>query len=190
MSQHTAVEYRFISHFCADSILMEARSTRLRTRSPVLSVSFSSGLCYNVLDDAAFTDSQNQYVTRREKQMTEIVRSPSAAIAIAIFLAATLVSLPKVRAEEALTANDIFGRWCGTVLDYEITPTMLTVTFHSNGRKRVLQIDKLNVGKTWIELVWKEGGNTAFAEFSADKTKMAQAKNAAGYGPRREFHRC
>lgn len=94
-------------------------------------------------------------------------------------------------AQDALSPGDMVGRWCGETANYVFSPERLIVTTLSDNSKRIMEVDKVNVGKNWVEYVWKYGGNTVFSEFSADKQKMTQAANRGrDKGPRRDFRRC
>jgi hypothetical protein len=83
---------------------------------------------------------------------------------------------------DAMTYKDIAGQWCGDVTDYVFTPDTLTVKFH-DGRPD----NEFKITKDWLNADGKES-ITVFAEFSGNKTTMAQ--QGSGDKPRRAFHRC
>lgn len=98
--------------------------------------------------------------------------------------------------QDALTADVLLGRWCGETTNYTFSGTELRVDFH-NGGSRVLRIDHIKTGDTWVDVHWvgkRDDGssnNTVFSEFSADRNVMFQAANVGGdKGPRRRFWRC
>ncbi len=90
-----------------------------------------------------------------------------------------------------LNEDDIFGKWCGQTTNYVFTRNSLTVTWHNSSDRRVLRIRKYDFSDQWIDVVYDDGGNTIFGEFSADGRRMAQQPNTHGdKGPRRSFRRC
>lgn len=104
--------------------------------------------------------------------------------------------ISSAHADGAISFKDIEGRWCGEITDYVFTRDELTVEFHDGRDDRVLAIKGINTGvdksnNGWIEFVWKERGNTVFADFTPNKREMAQQANVGGdNGPRRVFKRC
>ena len=76
----------------------------------------------------------------------------------------------------AITYEDIAGQWCGDVTDNVFTPDTLTVKFHDNRPDNVFKITKY----TYTNDNWLNGDEklfTIFAEFSGNKTTMAQQGN-------------
>lgn len=91
----------------------------------------------------------------------------------------------------ALSADDILGKWCGETTNYVFARNALTVTWHDRNDRRVLGIRKYDFSEEWINVIFDDGANTVFAEFSADGRRMAQQPNTHGdKGPRRPFRRC
>lgn len=90
-----------------------------------------------------------------------------------------------------LAYSDIAGTWCGDTTNCRFTRNNLKVTFRANKSNRVLKIKKYEFSETWINVIYADGGNTAFAEFGRDGRTMAQQPNTGGdKGPRRPFRRC
>jgi hypothetical protein len=91
----------------------------------------------------------------------------------------------------ATTYEDIAGQWCGDVTDYVFTPDTLTVKFHDDRPANVFKITKYTYTDDSVRIDWLNGDEeliTVFAEFSGNKTTMAQ--QGSGDKPRRAFHRC
>jgi hypothetical protein len=111
---------------------------------------------------------------------------------VAVLLAFVLaLALSDGKAQNALSADVLLGRWCGEITAYSFTRDRLTVTFFNGSPQRILRIKTVNVGDGWIEVVWdpRDGNNTVFEEFTSNS--MVQAPNTTGdMGPRREFRRC
>jgi hypothetical protein len=92
---------------------------------------------------------------------------------------------------DAMTYEDIAGQWCGDVTDYVFTPDTLTVKFHDARPANVFKITKYTYTNDSVRIHWLNGADElvmAFAEFSGNKTAMAQQENDDK--PRRPFHRC
>lgn len=119
--------------------------------------------------------------------MNRIVRACARAAAT-VGVMASLVA--PVNGAEPIVFEDILGKWCGEITNYVFTREKLTVYFHSGGT-RELRIQKINPGTTWLDLHWRESGNTVFGDFTPDKNVMFQFANTTGdKGPRRRFRRC
>jgi len=91
----------------------------------------------------------------------------------------------------AITYEDIAGQWCGDVTDYVFTPDTLTVKFHDNRPANLFKITKYTYANDSVRIHWLNGADElvmVFAEFSGNKTAMAQQENEDK--PRRAFHRC
>jgi hypothetical protein len=91
----------------------------------------------------------------------------------------------------ATTYEDIVGQWCGDVTDYIFAPNTLTVKFHDDRPANVFAITKYTYTNDSVRVYWLNGADElvmVFAEFSGNKTVMAQQENEAK--PRRAFHRC
>jgi hypothetical protein len=91
----------------------------------------------------------------------------------------------------ATAYEDIAGQWCGDVTDYVFTPDTLTVKFHDNRPANVFKITKYTYTNDSVRINWLNGADElvmVFAEFSGNKTAMAQQENEDK--PRRAFHRC
>ena len=91
----------------------------------------------------------------------------------------------------AITYEDIAGQWCGDVTDYVFAPNTLTVKFHDDRPANVFQITKYTYTNDSVRINWLNGADElvmVFAEFSGNKTAMAQQENEDK--PRRAFHRC
>jgi len=91
----------------------------------------------------------------------------------------------------ATTYQDIAGQWCGDVTDYVFTPVTLTVKFHDDIPANVFKITKYTYTDDSVRINWLNGADElvmVFAEFSGNKTAMAQQENEDK--PRRAFHRC
>ena len=91
----------------------------------------------------------------------------------------------------ATTYKDIAGQWCGDVTDYVFTPRTLTVKFHNGRPANVFKITTYTYTNSSVRIDWLNGDEeliTVFAEFSGNKTTMAQ--QGSGDKPRRAFHRC
>jgi hypothetical protein len=100
---------------------------------------------------------------------------------------------------DALSVNDILGRWCGETSDYEFTPERLTVHFHRGGEERVLPVRSFEVRSDEIKVHWDikrpdlpaDEIATVFNEFDPARGTMAQKPNTGGdKGGRLPFHRC
>ena len=110
---------------------------------------------------------------------------------------ATIALAPVSAAAANISINDMLGRWCGASSDYTFTRTQLIVKFHNSRPNRVLTVSKVTTSESdvvvlnaWIDFDWKEGGNTVFFNFSADKREMLQDGNDLKNLPERQFHRC
>ena len=91
----------------------------------------------------------------------------------------------------ATTYKDIAGQWCGDVTDYVFTPNALTIKFHDGRPDNVFKITKYTYTNDSVRINWLNGADElvmVFAEFSGNKTAMAQQENEDK--PRRAFHRC
>ena len=90
------------------------------------------------------------------------------------------------------TPEDIAGQWCGDVTDYVFTPDTLTVKFHDGRPDNEFKITKYTYTDDSVHIDWLNADGkesiTVFAEFSGNKTTMAQ--QGSGDKPRRAFHRC
>ena len=92
---------------------------------------------------------------------------------------------------KATTYEDIVVQWCGDVTDYVFAPNTLTVKFHDDRPANVFQITKYTYTNDSVRINWLNGADElvmVFAEFSCNKTAMAQQENEDK--PRRAFHRC
>jgi hypothetical protein len=93
-----------------------------------------------------------------------------------------------------ITMDNLLGHWCGTRSNYTFTTTRLTVDLHGGGalpHGSVLEIEKVEIGDGWINIKWKNDGNTVFWKFSNDGREMYQRANDSGdMGPERRYHRC
>jgi len=93
---------------------------------------------------------------------------------------------------DATTPEDIAGQWCGDVTDYVFTPNALTIKFHDGRPDNVFKITKYTYTDDSVHIDWLNADGkesiTVFAEFSGNKTTMAQ--QGSGDKPRRAFHRC
>jgi hypothetical protein len=91
----------------------------------------------------------------------------------------------------ATAYEDIAGQWCGDVTDYVFTPDTLTVKFHDDRPANVFKITNYTYTNDSVRIHWLNGADElvmVFAEFSGNKTAMAQQENEDK--PRRAFHRC
>lgn len=98
-------------------------------------------------------------------------------------------------AAEDLSIDSLLGRWCGPTADYTFSRTELNVELHNKNRHLthgpVLVIQKVETGDGWINVKWKNAGNTVFWKFSNDGRQMFQHANESGdHGPEMKFHRC
>jgi hypothetical protein len=96
-----------------------------------------------------------------------------------------------IGAADALTFQDLAGKWCGTTTNYEFSSNLLVVTFHDGAPTRKFEVTSYEYNGDVITMHWVGGGEklfTEFSEFTADHRKMAQVKSKVG--PRRPFHRC
>jgi hypothetical protein len=94
-------------------------------------------------------------------------------------------------AAQALTFEDISGKWCGSVSSYTFAPGQLTVVLYSDNTPRRYKIDSYQYEDEVITVNWMRDDDklfTKFSEFSRDDRFMVQQPNDAG--PRREFRRC
>ena len=96
-----------------------------------------------------------------------------------------------------LEADNLYGKWCGNLGDYFFTPKKINVKRHEDGKKWSYEIEKLNFGEGWIEVLFKVPGregaknNTVYYEFAKDGQSMAQKANESGdMGPKMRFRRC
>lgn len=104
---------------------------------------------------------------------------------------AAAIALGAVRPADALTFEDITGKWCGSVSSYTFTPGKLIVLLYDGNQRHEYKIDDYQYEDDAITVNWRRGDDklfTKFSEFSPDKRSMAQQQNNAG--PRREFKRC
>ena len=116
-------------------------------------------------------------------------------VAIVLLTFAMLAIAPCAIAAEDLSIDTLLGRWCGPTADYTFSRTKLNVELHDRGRSLkhgpVLTIQKVETGDGWINLEWKNAGNTVFWKFSDDGQEMFQHANETGdHGPEMKFHRC
>jgi len=92
----------------------------------------------------------------------------------------------------ATTPEDIAGQWCGNVTDYVFAPDTLAVKFHDGRPDNVFKITKYTYTDDSVHIDWLNADGkesiTVFAEFSGNKTTMAQQENDDK--PRRAFHHC
>jgi hypothetical protein len=94
-------------------------------------------------------------------------------------------------AAQALSFDDISGKWCGSVSSYTFAPGLLTVVLYSDSTPRRYKIDSYKYEDDVITVNWVRDDDklfTKFSEFSRDDRFMVQQPNEAG--PRREFRRC
>jgi len=112
-----------------------------------------------------------------------------ACIAFAAWAAVSLTAT-NGRAAAELSADALMGRWYGDTSIYDFDRQRLTVTFRSNGARKIFRIKDIEVGDGWINVTWdpRDGGNTVFIDFSANA--MAQKDNPDLKMPRREYRRC
>jgi hypothetical protein len=108
---------------------------------------------------------------------------------------AMLAMAPHAAAAKDLSIENLLGRWCGPTADYTFSRTELRVVPHNKQRTLthgpVLVIDDVEVGDGWINVKWKNAGNTVFWKFSNDGRQMYQHANEEGdHGPQMKFHRC
>jgi hypothetical protein len=99
--------------------------------------------------------------------------------------------IPTADIADATTYEDIAGQWCGDVTDYVFVPNTLTVKFHDDRPANVFKITKYTYTNDSVRINWLNGADElvmVFAEFSGNKTTMAQQENDDK--PRRAFHRC
>ena len=106
-----------------------------------------------------------------------------------------LAIAPSAIAAEDLSINTLLGRWCGPTADYTFSRTELRVALHNKNRTLthgpVLVIQDVETGDGWINVKWKNAGNTVFWKFSDDGKQMFQHANESGdHGPEQRFHRC
>ena len=94
-------------------------------------------------------------------------------------------------AAQALSFNDISGKWCGSVSSYTFAPGQLTVVLYADNQPRRYKIENYQYEADIITVNWIRDTDklfTKFGEFSSDDRLMVQQENDAG--PRREFRRC
>ena len=93
---------------------------------------------------------------------------------------------------QALSFEDIAGKWCTGIGTALFTRDKLTVTLASSGQKIELKVEGYEFDETQITVKWVTGQNkhtsTPYRDFSADRRMMVQP--ATSDGPRRELHRC
>ena len=97
--------------------------------------------------------------------------------------------------DKDLSIDTLLGRWCGPTADYTFSRTELRVSLHNKQRTLthgpVLVIQEVEPGDGWINVKWKNAGNTVFWKFSDDGKQMYQHANESGdHGPEMRFHRC
>jgi hypothetical protein len=111
---------------------------------------------------------------------------------LALTIALTIVvALGAGGAAQALTFNDISGKWCGSVSSYTFAPGQLTVVLYTDNEPRRYKIENYEYDGDVITVNWIRDNDklfTKFGEFSSDDRLMVQQQNDAG--PRREFRRC
>ena len=87
---------------------------------------------------------------------------------------------------------DLLGNWCGSESNYSFSRKVMVVTRQSDSAKLVFDVVASRAREGRIAVSWQRADGkvvrTEFAEFSADRKKMAQLSNSGG--PRREFKRC
>jgi hypothetical protein len=108
-----------------------------------------------------------------------------------IMAATVMAALGMSSAAQALSFNDITGKWCGSVSSYTFAPGQLTVVLYSDNQPRRYKIENYQYEGDVITVNWIRDDDklfTKFSEFSADDRLMVQLPNDAG--PRREFRRC
>ncbi len=109
----------------------------------------------------------------------------------AVTAAALFAAIPAAAQADKLTYNDILGAWCGEVFDYNFARDRLTVTYRDERAPLVLRIRRYVFADEWVNVIFRLGGNSVFAEFALDGTSMAQQPATLGGGsPRRPFRRC
>ncbi len=105
---------------------------------------------------------------------------------------AALVVTASVGRANALSADDLMGRWCGDNISSEFTRETLTVKLKS-GRQMVLRVKEIAVVDSGrIKVTWDErdgGGATDYIDFTGGHMAMAPQTDG-DKGPRRDFHRC
>ncbi len=93
---------------------------------------------------------------------------------------------------DALSFQNIAGKWCGLTTNYEFSRDLLIVTFLDHSPTKRFTITSFDYTGDKIVMHWlsndREKLYTEFSEFSADGRTMAQVKSDVG--PRRPFHRC
>src|SRR5215470_7469049 len=86
----------------------------------------------------------------------------------------------------ATTYEDIAGQWCGDVTDYVFAPNTLTVKFHDDRPANVFKITRYNYTDDSVGISWLNCADElimVFAEFSGNKTTMAQQENRRQTAP-------
>ncbi len=112
-------------------------------------------------------------------------------IALGLALGLVLLAMPSVAKADKLNYEDILGKWCGETTNYVFSRASLIVTWHDSNDRRVLRIRRYEFSDDWINVIYRDDGNTVFSEFSADGRRMAQQANTHGdKGPRRPYRRC
>ena len=92
---------------------------------------------------------------------------------------------------QALTFNDLSGKWCGSVSSYTFEAEAMVVTLYSDNTPRSYRVDSYDYADTTITVNWLRDADklfTTFGEFSAVNLTMVQQASAGS--PRREFKRC
>src|SRR5712692_30972 len=139
-----------------------------------------------VSNDRAVTTARSLCVlTRLGEAMDKRFRRASI---VAAATAAVMACSPA----QALSFNDISGKWCSAGGSEELTRNTLIAIRSSDRARFDFKIEHYEFGETTVTVYWvdtkKQSVNTDFGEFSADGRHMVQFKNEAG--PRREFRRC
>jgi len=105
-------------------------------------------------------------------------------------MAIVLAAMSPAQADK-LTLNDILGEWCGEVWNLTFAREQLTITYRDARLPQVQKIRRYVFAEEWVNVIYRQGGNSVFAEFSADGRTMAeQPATLGGTTPRREFRRC
>jgi hypothetical protein len=107
----------------------------------------------------------------------------------AVLVLILLVGL--ISAAQALTFQNLAGKWCGITTNYQFSSDMLVVMFHDGAPTRSFKVTGYEYTGDVITMRWVIEGEdrlTEFSEFSADNTEMAQVQTKTA--PRRPFHRC
>jgi hypothetical protein len=93
---------------------------------------------------------------------------------------------------QALSFEDIRGKWCGSTADDEFTEKTLRITFHSGSPERTFKITGYEYTDLVITVHWIDANNrqvwTKYSEFSPDRRFMYQQRDTNS--ARLEFRRC